>query len=137
MPTKRDDYEDEEVQETPEEKKRFFLGLSTIILGILFLIICEMFLYLLSTKTDAPFGLTQIILGILLSMLFTMFFSWINYMMHSNKHLGLIIGIAGTGASIYALTRNFAGPYTTTFVILGTIVGLGYSLIHFMKIKTD
>lgn len=137
MPTKRDDYEDEDTSESAEEKKGFSLSLSTIVLGILFLIICEAFLYLLSTKTDSSLGLTQMIFGLFLAIVITLFFSWVNYLMQSNKYLGVIIGIAGIGSGIYALTRNFAGPFTTTFVIIGLIVGLGYLLIHFLKNKSE
>jgi hypothetical protein len=137
MLAKRDDYEDEEDSEKPEEKKSFSLGISTIILGILFLIICEIFLYLLSTKIEAIFGFTQIIFGILLALVLTLFFSWTNYIMYSNKYLGAIIGIVGTGSSVYALTRKFTGIYTTTFVIIGAIISIGYLLIHFLKIKSE
>ncbi len=135
MVTKRDDYEEEEVSETADERKGFSLSLSTIILGILFLVICEMFLYFLSTKTDASFSLSEIILGIFISLVITLFFSWARYIMNSNKYLGIIIGITGTGSTIYMLTRKFVGPYTTIFVILGTIIGIGYLLIHFMKLN--
>ncbi len=137
MPTKREDYEDEEFSETAEEKKRFSLSLSTIILGILFLVICEMFLYVLSTKTDNSFGLSEIIFGILIALLLTLFFSWIKSIMQTNKYLGIIIGITGTGFTVYMLTRKFAGPYTTTFIILGTISSIGYLLINFMKSKIE
>ena len=136
MATKRDDYEDES-EDSSEDKKGFSIGLTTIITGVLFLILVEAFLYLLGTKTEADFGIKQIIFGIALAIVITLFLVWIKYLMQINKHLATIIGIMGTGASIYGVTRNFKGPYTTTFVIIGTIISLGYILMQFLKTKQN
>ncbi len=133
---KEDDFdEEEEDSENQDEKKGFSVGLSTIIVGILFLILVETFLYLLSIKTDAEFGIGKIISGIIISIAIISFFIWVKYIIQINKHLGTIIGITGTGASVYSLTRQFKGPYTTTFAIIGTIIALGYVLMQFIKSK--
>lgn len=136
MVTKRDDYEEEEDSDS-EDKKGFSIGITTIIVGILFLILAEAFLYLLGTKTDADFGVKEAIFGIILAIVITLFFAWVKYMMQINKHLGTIMGIMGTGASVYSLTRKFTGPYTTIFVILGSIIALGYVLMQFVKTKQN
>ena len=135
MPSKRDDYEDEEDSEPKEEKRSFSIGFATIIVGILFLILSEAFLYLLGVKTETPLGVKEIIFGVILSLVITLFFSWIKYLMQLNKHLGLIIGLVGVGAGVYGLTRKFTGPYTTTFAIIGAVIGLGYILIQFLRTK--
>ncbi|MGV8142825.1 MAG: hypothetical protein ACP5NS_04310 [Candidatus Pacearchaeota archaeon] len=137
MPSKRDDYEDESDSESSEDKKGFSVGLTTVIFGILFLILAEAFLYLLSAKTGVLFGVKEIIFGVMLAIVITLFFAWVKYIIGVNKHLGAIIGIVGTGASVYGLTRKFSGPFTTTFAIIGTIIALGYVLIQFLKAKQN
>ncbi|MSS74174.1 hypothetical protein EXS72_00855 [Candidatus Pacearchaeota archaeon] len=133
---KEDDFDEEEKDsESQDEKKGFSIGISTIITGILFLILVETFLYFLSTKTDAEFGVEKIIFGIIISTAIISFFIWVKYIIQINKHLGTIIGITGTVASVYGLTRQFKGPYTTTFTIIGTVIALGYVLMQFIKSK--
>ena len=133
MASKRDDYEDEEDSEPIENNKRFSVGLATIVAGILFLILAEAFLYLLSAKTGAPFSTNEIIFGIILAVVITLFLAWVKFVMKLNKYAGVIVGIIGTGASVYGLTRKFTGPYTTTFAIIGAVIALGYVLINFIK----
>ena len=137
MATKRDDYEEEDDSDSTEDKKRASLGTTAIVTGILFLIVAELFLYLLGTKTEANFGVKEIIFGVALAVIITLFFGWVNYMMQINKHLGLIIGFIGTAGAIYGLTRKFAGTYTTTFAIVSAVIAIVCILIQFIKSKTN
>lgn len=134
MPTKKDDeFEEDEESSEPEEKRGFRIGVSTIFTGIIFLGLSEAFFYLLSTKTDATFGFTEIIFGFIVAITITLFLLWIKFIMRSNRHLGAIIGISGTGATIYALRTQFRGPNTTTFLVISLIIALTYIFIHFWK----
>ncbi len=137
MLAKKDDEfeEDDESSEASEEKPGFKIGLSTIIVGIVFIIIAEAFFYLLSTKTDAAFGITEIIFGLIVAITITLFLLWTKFIMRSNRYLGTIIGIAGTGAMIYALRTQFKGPNTNVFMIISAITALGYIFMHFWKSK--
>jgi len=103
MPAKKEDeFEQDDAEDIEEEKTKspLSIGMSTIITGIIFIIIAEAFFYLLSTKAEAVFT---------------------------------IIGIAGTGAMVYALSTQFKGAYTNTFIIISAIVSLGYIFMHFWK----
>ena len=135
MSAKKEDEFEEDEEDTEEEKTKspLSIGISTIITGIIFIIIAEVFFYLLSKKTDAAFGITEIIFGLIVAITITLFLLWIKFLMHSNRHLGTIIGIAGTGAMIYALKTQFKGAYTNTFIIISAIVSLGYIFMHFWK----
>ncbi len=134
MPTKKEDeFEEDEESSEPEEKKGFKIGVSTIFTGIIFLGLSEAFFYLLSTKTDAVFGMTEIIFGFIVAVTITLFLLWIKFLMRANRYLGAIIGISGTGATIYALKTQFRGPNTTTFMIISLIVALSYIFMQFWK----
>ncbi len=137
MPSKRDDYEEEEDSESSEEKKGFSLDALTVVAGVLFIILAESFLYLLAAKTGVLFGVKDILFGIMLGVVITLFFAWLRYMMQMNKHMGFIIGILATAASAYGLTRKFKGPYTTTFAIIGAVMFLTYIIIQFVKAKQN
>ncbi len=112
-------------------------GLTTIILGILLAVISVLFLYLLNTKTGAPFGLTQVLYSIVIGIIATFFFYWLNLLMRNNAYMGMIIGIAALGASVYALFVKYSGPYTTTFAIILSIIVLIYLFIQFFKTKKN
>jgi len=135
MPAKKDDEfeEDEDSEETEKSKSSLSIGISTIITGIIFIIIAEVFFYLLSAKTEAVFGVTEIIFGLIVAITITLFLLWTKFLMRSNRYLGTVIGIAGTGAMIYALSTQFKGAYTNTFIIISAIVALGYVFLHFWK----
>ena len=134
MPAKKEDeFEEEDTEDAEEEKPSFRIGLSTIIVGIVFIIIAEAFFYLLSTKTEAVFGVTEIIFGLIVAITITLFLLWVKFIIRSNRYLGAIIGIAGTGAMIYALRTQFKGAYTNTFIIISAVVSLGYVFLHFWK----
>ncbi len=135
MPVKKEDEfeSDEEESEEAEEKPGFKIGLSTIIVGVVFIIIAEAFFYLLSKKTEAPFGFQEIIFGLIVAITITLFLLWTKFLMRSNRYLGAIIGIAGTGAMIYALRTQFRGPNTTVFIIISGLAALVYIFLHFWK----
>ncbi len=134
MPSKKEDeFEEDEEFSKPEEKNGFRIGLSTIIAGVIFIVLSEAFFYRLSTKTDATFEMKEIIFGFIVAVTITLFLLWIKFLMNSNRYLGAVIGIAGTGATIYALKTQFRGPNTTTFVIISLIVALTYIFLHFWK----
>ena len=117
------------------ESERFKPEITTIILGILLLIISNLFLYLLSYKTGADFGLSEIILSATISVIAALFLTWIKFFMAKNPYLGLIIGLVLLSASIYSLRLKFKGPYTNTFSIMISVVVLIYLFIHFWKSK--
>ncbi len=136
MPAKKEDeFEQDDAEDIEEEKTKspLSIGMSTIITGIIFIIIAEAFFYLLSTKAEAVFGVTEIIFGLIVAVTITLFLLWIKFIMRSNRYLGTIIGIAGTGAMVYALSTQFKGAYTNTFIIISAIVSLGYIFMHFWK----
>lgn len=136
MPAKKEDEfeeDEEDSEETENPKSPLSIGISTIIVGIVFIVVAEVFFYLLSSKTETPFGITEIIFGLIVAITITLFLLWIKFLMRSNKYLGTIIGISGTGAMIYALKTQFNGPNTTVFMIISVIVALGYIFTHFWK----
>ena len=136
-PRKEDEFEedDEDAENKEKAKSPLLIGMSTIITGILFIIIAEVFFYLLSTKTDEVFGVKEIIFGLIVAILINLFLLWIKFLMRSNRYLGAIIGVAGTGAMIYALRAQFKGIYTNTFAIISAVIALGYIFMHFWKSK--
>ncbi len=107
--------------------------MSTILAGVIFLGLSEAFFYLLSTKTDATFGMKEITFGFIVAVTITLFLLWIKFIMNANRYLGAVIGIVGTGATIYALRTQFRGPNTTIFVIISLVIALTYIFIHFWK----
>lgn len=135
MVTKRDEYEEEEDSEP--EQKGFSISLSTIIVGTLFLILAQVFLYLLSVKTNTTFGVVGVITGLIMGIVIMLFFAWVEFMMRFNKHLGAVVGAIGIGAAIYGLTRKYHGTYTTTFAIIAAVLGFGYIIFQLMKIKQN
>ena len=135
MPAKKEEFDEDQDEESEkaEEKKGFSIGISTIIAGIIFIIIAEAFFYLLSTKTEASFSIKEIIFGLIVAITITLFLMWVKFIMRSNKYLGATIGIMGTGIVIYALRTQFTGAYTNIFTIISAVVALGYIGMHFWK----
>ncbi|MBM3231965.1 hypothetical protein FJZ21_01135 [Candidatus Pacearchaeota archaeon] len=127
---KRDDYEEDE---DLDNSKTFALDKLTVISGVLFILICELFLYFLSTKTDATFGLTQIMFGAISGIVLTLYLIWTRFIMASNRFLGLFLSLGGIISVGYALTRKYQGFYTTTFLIIGIILALFYTIFYFIK----
>jgi ABC-type multidrug transport system permease subunit len=118
-----------------ETNQNLKIGITTIILGISLLIIILLFLYLLSSKTGANFGIKEITFAIVLSLLITAILRWVKYFMEKNGHLGLVIGLLILGSSIYSLRIKFKGPYTNTFSIISSVLVLIYLFFHFYKRK--
>jgi hypothetical protein len=118
-----------------KESQGFKLGITTITLGILLLIVSIMFFYLLSSKTGADFGLTQIIFAITVALISTALLRWVKFFMTKNPYLGLVIGLLVLGSSIYSLRLKFIGPNTNTFSVIIALIVLAYLFIHFWKGK--
>lgn len=136
MPTKQDDdFDTDNDDDSSNDKKKFSIGISTVVAAILFLIITEAFFYLLSTKTSAPFGLGEMLFALALAIVITLFLLWMKFIMRSNRYLGAIVGVVAIGGMIYALNKQYSGPYTTTFASIAAVVALAYIIIHFWKSK--
>ena len=129
MATKKEDnFEDDSGDESKQ-----VLNFSTIVAGIILLILSETFFYLLSEKTGATFGLTQIIFALILAIVLTLFLLWIRWIMFSDKYTGIFISIVATAGMYYGLTRKYQGAYTTTFGIIGAILILSYTIMQFVQ----
>lgn len=125
---KGDNFEDD-----VEEDSKQALNFTTIVAGIILLILSETFFYLLSSKTGAPFGLTQMLFALMLSIVITLLLLWIRWIMFSDKYMGIFISIIATAGMYYGLTRKYSGPYTTTFGLLGVVLILGYTIMQFVQ----
>jgi cation transporter-like permease len=90
MAQKRDSYEDDSDDE-PDKIKIF--DKITLVTGIVFIILGELFLYLLSVKTGSTFAMKEILFGLMSGISLTLFLIWIKYIMAGNKHLGGILGV--------------------------------------------
>lgn len=130
MVSKRDDDFDSDDEDEPRSTINFSLS----IIGIVFLILTQTFLYLLSEKTSSHFGLKQIVFGLIIAIVITLFLAWVRWIMFSNKYAGIFISILAIMAMFYALTRKYSGPYTLTFGIIGAILILCYIIIQFVKL---
>jgi len=130
MAQKRDSYEDDSDDE-PDKIKIF--DKITLVTGIVFIILGELFLYLLSVKTGSTFVMKEILFGLMSGISLTLFLIWIRYIMTGNKHLGGILGVWGIIAVSYAVTRKYQGAYTTTFISISAIIALGYMIYYFIK----
>ena len=132
---KEDEFEEDEDTEEEKTKSPLSIGMSTIITGVIFIVIAEAFFYLLSIKANTAFSIKEIIFGLIVAITITLFLLWTKFLMRSNRYLGTVIGIVGTGAMIYALRTQFKGAYTNTFTIISAIVALSYIFVHFWKSK--
>lgn len=126
---KREDYEEDD----SEDEKRFSIDKLTISTAIAFIILCELFLYFLSTKTEASFGLAQIAFAFISGIVLTLYLVWTRFIMASNKYLGSFLSVAGIISVAYALTRKYQGTYTTIFMSIGILLGLFYTFFYFAK----
>lgn len=130
MAQKRDDYE-EDNEDIPNS--RFLLDKLTATATIAFIILAELFLYFLKVKTGAEFGIVQIIFGIIAGVVIALFLIWVRFIIAGNKYLGTFISLVAILAVPYALTRKYQGTYTTTFMIIGIVMALAYTIFYFVK----
>lgn len=119
--------------EDTQESYKFHLDKITLFTGIAFIAICELFFYFLSAKTSVDFTIGQIIFGLVAGISLTLFLLWTRFIMASNKYLGGFISLTGILATTYALTRKFQGTYTTTFMVIGIVIALAYTIYYFIK----
>src|SRR6185436_327019 len=105
MAQKRDDYDEEDSEDAGPSK--LTLDKITIVTLIAFIAISVLFLYLLSVKTEATFGLKEIVFAIVSGIVIILFLIWTRFLMTNNKYLGAFISIAGIIAIVYALTRKY------------------------------
>lgn len=126
----------EEYDEDDEEKNpKLYFDKLTISALIAFIILSELFLYILGTKTGAPFGLKEIIFALFAGISITLFLIWIRFILASNKYMGAFISIAGIASVTYALTRKYQGVYTTIFLSIGIILSLVYVIFYFINLN--
>ena len=118
--------------------------ISTIILLIIMFIIPITFFYLLSIKTvqlspgeENPysFGFPEILFSIAFAFIATAFLLWVKSFMKTSTYLGLIIGLIVLGLFSYSVFFKFKGPYTTTFVIITSLIVLAYLGIYFFRYR--
>ena len=133
MAQKLDDYESEETEDEKQKDHRFHLDKITIFTAISFIILCDAFLYLLSVKTSEPFGIVQILFSIMSGAVMALFLVWTRFIMTTNRFMGAFLSIAGIVATSYALTRKYQGGYTTTFLIMGIVIALAYTIYYFIR----
>lgn len=129
MATKKDDFDEDD----DSDDKTFALDKITVITGIAFIILAELFFYFLNVKTNAEYTWVQIVFGIITGLVMALFLVWIRFIMASNKYLGGILSVAGTGAVVYALTRKYQGTYTTVFMSIGIVLALAYTIFYFVR----
>lgn len=127
---KEQDFDNED---SPDPDLRFTLDYLTIFLVISLILISELFLYFLSVKIDTSFGLKEVVFGLVSAISMALFLIWTRFIMESNKHLGGLIGVAGIISVAYALTKKYQGIYTTTFISIGILISLGYTIYYFVK----
>lgn len=130
MAQKRDDYEDDDSE---QESQQSYSDKFTISTSITIIVLAELFLYFLSVKTGALYGLKEMSFGLVAGIVMSLFLVWVRFIMSSNKHTALGIGLLGTGAVAYALTRRYQGTYTTIFLSIGVLLALFYIIFYFVK----
>ena len=116
-----------------DQDQRFTLDYLTIFLVILLILTSELFLYFLSVKTQVSFGFKEIVFGLVSAMSMSLFLIWVRFILVSNKYLGIIIEILGIVAIAYALTKKYQGIYTTTFILIGIVIALTYTIFYLLK----
>jgi|SRR3989338_850466 len=116
-----------------DQDQRFTLDYLTIFLVILLILTSELFLYFLSVKTQVSFGFKEIVFGLVSAMSMSLFLIWTRFILVSNKYLGIIIEILGIVAIAYALTKKYQGIYTTTFILIGIVIALTYTIFYLLK----
>jgi hypothetical protein len=128
-----------------EERSRFAITLSTVIIGIIFLILPLGFFYLLGSQVslapglgkDNAFGMAEILFSIIISLIAVSFLVWVRNYMENRPYLGLIIGILGLGIFEYGLFIRYSGPYTNTFAIIVAIIIFVYLGFFFFKFRKN
>ncbi len=130
MPQKRDAYEEEL---DIDQDSKFSFDKMTWFIGLLFIILAELFFYFLSLKTEASFGLKEIIFAFMIGAVTTLFLIWARFIIFINKYLGAFIGFTGIIAITYSLSRKYQGTYTTIFMSIGIILALFYLIFYFIK----
>lgn len=128
---KKEEFDSEDSGEGLNQRLSF--GKLTIFIGVAFIFLAETFLYFLSSKTGASFGLKEIAFGLISGIVITLFLIWARFIMASNKYLGAFISLTGIIAIVYALTRKYQGIYTTVFTSIGVILALFYIIFYFVK----
>src|SRR3989344_8502366 len=87
------------------------IGLSGIVLFILYLILGIVFYFLLNQVTGSGFGFFEIIYAFIFALFVSAFFILIKTLMMKNAYLGAGIGIFGIIVFGYGFTARYAGPY--------------------------
>lgn len=107
----------------------------TIVLAVLMLIIPLAFFFLLSQKTSAAFGFSEILFSVAFAIVTTLFLMWTKKMEVRNTYLGLVMGILALVAFEYSLFFKYKGPYTTIFAIITGVIVLAFLIINFFKYR--
>ncbi len=116
------------------EKAKLF-GFEAVLLASIMLIIPLSFFILLSIKTSAPFGISEILFAVVFSIIATLLLLWIKSIMRKNPYTGIVIGVLILVISITSLFYRFSGPYTYAHASAAGIVVLAYLGIEFYRYR--
>ena len=114
---------------------KFYIGLTAIIILVIFLIIPLAFFLLLNSKTGSGFGLKEISFSIVIAIVATLFLLWNKNFMENRPYIGLIIGLVVLVLVEYSLFFRFKGPTTITFAIIIALVVITFLGFFFFKFK--
>lgn len=117
-----------------KENKFSDLKLSIALYGIMLIILLAFFI-LLNKATSSGFGIREIIFSIIAALLATSFLVWDKNFMKNRPYLGLLIGFSTLALVEYGLVFRFRGPFTTTFIVISSLVVALYLLIFFFKYR--
>lgn len=122
------------MKKSPNSEKpsyHFLPPRHTWLLFVPYLVLCIVFFYMLSQKTNANFGLMEIVFSIGAAWLLTLIFGWIRNLILSNPYLGLGIGILTIIAFVSALFARYQGIYTLSFATIGALITAIYLVVFF------
>lgn len=105
--------------------------LSSIILFVLSFALIGSFFWMLNKAQNVPFGLVELIFAFVLALAATFFLAWTKSLMRLNLYLGFIFGLGVVAAAVYALSTRYSGPYTSMFMLAGTILTIVYLIYQF------
>jgi O-antigen/teichoic acid export membrane protein len=114
-----------------QEEHHPIISIMTIIFCAVYVALVAIFLYLLHTKTDAPFGLVEISFAVVAGIVLGLIVQWTRSIIRKNPYLGLVAGIFVIVALVYALFLPYNGPYTTGFAIVGSLIAIVYFVYCF------
>lgn len=118
-----------------ETSPHFLAPWHTWLIFAVYLILTLLFFYMLGQKTKADFGFLEIIFSLGVAWLLTLIMGWIRTLVLSNPYLGLGIGVLTIIAFASAIFARYQGPYTLSFVTIGSLTTAIYLVIFFFIAK--